>query len=145
MSLRFAQRLSNFESILEWGSYGDGGGNTEHIPIYKSYARLLERLVDLDETLPEAVLLTSLVEALDVYDMASAEENRNRQESDSRSSRQRTEIARKNDLALTVECPTCSQPRGLNCRTSSGGYKGHDHHVTRFRAATDPAWKGAAE
>lgn len=144
-TLRFAQRLAKFTEAIQWKTYdGNGcqcGGQTW---AYKSYERLLEHLIQLDEEYPDAGIPDILADAIDVYDQALAREREANRRSQARWEEEHAERKRIHELALTVGCPVCGQPVGSKCRTPSGIDKGRDDHKDRLRHAEHILDQGGA-
>lgn len=156
-TLKFARELARFEEHLDWLCAGGGGGYRDlDSALAASYKALIGGLVELDEHLDSAGLDAGvpripdiLARAMAVYREEEAASQQNWGERHQAQEAEYAEAVRRHELAMTVECPYCGAQPGTACRTAgpsgAGHPKGVHDHKDRYRAATDPEWKRAAD
>lgn len=156
-TLKFARELARFEEHLDWLSAGGGGGYRDlDSALAASYKALIGGLVELDEHLDSAGLGAGvpripdiLARAMAVFREQEAASSQSWQKQRQAEEAEYAEAVRRHELAMTVECPYCGAKPGTACRTAgssgAGHLKGVHDHKDRYRAATDPEWKRAAD
>lgn len=154
-TLKFARELAQFEEHLDWLSAAGGGYGDKDKALAVSYKALITGLVELDEHLESAGLDAGvpripdiLARAVTVFREEEAESSQSWQKRRQAEEEEYAEALRRHELAMTVECTYCGAQPGTACRTAGpsgvGHLKGVHDHKDRYRAATDPEWKRAA-
>lgn len=156
-TLKFARELARFEEHLDWLIHGGGGQSYgEDSELAASYKVLIGGLVELEEHLDSVELGGGvrripeiLAEAMAVFNDRQRASTQSWQKARDSREAEYAEAVRRHELAVTVECPYCGAGPGETCRTAgrdgSAQPKGVNDHKDRYRAASDPEWKRAAD